>query len=124
MYDPQELVPQQGLSLIDQHSTALAQQMNISYEDARSVVLTALRTEVLNELMNGDWHGKENGLEILQERLKDVDLQELFHDFHLNPVIGAQGFVEMLSERFPGLGPNARPEDATILGPMLEESNE
>lgn len=124
MCDMQKPVLQEGLSLVDQRTTALAQELNISYEEAREVILTALRTQVLNELMSGDWYGKENGLDILQERLQGVDLEELFRGFQLNPLIHPQEVINMLSERFPGLGPNARPEDATIVGAMLEENNE
>ena len=124
MYDPQELVPKEELSLVERYATALAQQMHVDYEEAYAISLTMLRTEVLNELMNGDWYGKENGMEILQERLKNVDLEELFRGFYLNPAIGPEGFLAMLTERFPWLGPNANPEDTIVVSGELEETNE
>lgn len=124
MCDPTSLAPQERLSLVEQYATALAQQMHIDYEEAHAISLTMLRTEVLNELMNGDWYDKENGMEILQERLKNVDLEELFHGFYLNPAIGPQGFLAMLSERFPWLGPNAKSEETIVVSGELEETNE
>lgn len=126
MNEQEELMtaePEQKLSVLDGQARALAQQMHISYEDASAMIKTALQTQVLNELMSGDWYGKKNGLDILQERLQGIDLEELFHGFQINPLIHPKEIVDMLSARFPGLGPNAREEDCTILGPMLEETN-
>ena len=104
-------VPASAQGLAAAELKQLARQMGCSEEEAWNHLMEARETlsltQTLNELFQGDWCDRPDAA----EQLERFDLAQRFRGVQINPLFGAEHFLEMLDERFPVISAGAFPEE-------------
>lgn len=104
---------------------AVTDVLGVSEADLPELEKMAMQMSVLGEIFNGDWKEQENGLGILNDRMKDVDFKGLFGGMQLNPAVGGvDGLVYAITGQPGGFSYESEADDVNNILAALEMPEE